>query len=126
MDGVKEKNVVLIFDECHRSQFGDMHTNITEFFNKVQYFGFTGTPIFSENSNKNKTTFDLFGEIFDECLHKYVITDAINDENVLKFSVEYIGKYKQKENSVTNIDIAVEDIDKKELLESSDRIEKNS
>ena len=115
MDGVKEKNVVLIFDECHRSQFGDMHTNITEFFNKVQYFGFTGTPIFSENSNKNKTTFDLFGER----LHTYSIKNAIGDENVLGFSVEYIRTFKGKDIA----DDEVEAIDTKEVLENDTRLE---
>jgi type I restriction enzyme R subunit len=120
MEQLKDKNIVFIFDECHRSQFGETHKNICNFFNKNQMIGFTGTPIFAENSIDKKTTKDLFNE----CLHKYVITDAINDENVLKFSVEYIGKYKEKENSNTNIDIEVEDIDTKELLESEDRIEK--
>ena len=64
------------------------------------------------------------GELFEECLHKYVITDAIRDENVLKFSIEYIGRYKEKENSNTNLDIQVEDIDTKELFESPQRLEK--
>ncbi|MDX4037735.1 type I restriction endonuclease subunit R [Aliarcobacter skirrowii] len=121
---VKDKNIVFIFDECHRSQFGETHLAITKFFTNNQMIGFTGTPIFAQNATGNALGKRTTKELFDECLHKYVITDAINDENVLKFSVEYIGKYKQKENSVTNIDIAVEDIDKKELLESSDRIEK--
>ncbi len=79
-------------------------------------FGFTGTPIFADNAVKNelgkRTTKDLFGD----CLHKYVITDAIRDENVLKFTVEYVGRYKEKEGSQTNIDIEVEDIDTKELV----------
>ena len=124
MSMVKDKNIVFIFDECHRSQFGETHLAITKFFTNNQMIGFTGTPIFAQNATGNALGKRTTKELFDECLHKYVITDAINDENVLKFSVEYIGKYKQKENSVTNIDIAVEDIDKKELLESSDRIEK--
>ncbi len=80
--------------------------------------------IFAKNAVAKESKKNTTAMLFHDCLHKYVITDAISDENVLKFSVEYIGKYKQKENSVTNIDIAVEDIDKKELLESSDRIEK--
>jgi type I restriction enzyme, R subunit len=87
-------------------------------------FGFTGTPIFADNAAKNalgkRTTKDLFGE----CLHKYVITDAIKDENVLKFSIEYVGKYVEREDSNNNIDIEVEDIDTKELLESPVRLEK--
>ena len=120
MEELKDKHIVFIFDECHRSQFGETHKNISNFFSKNQMIGFTGTPIFVENSIDKKTTRDLF----DECLHKYVITDAINDENVLKFSVEYIGKYKEKEGSATDIDIEVEDIDTKELLESDERLEK--
>jgi type I restriction enzyme R subunit len=120
MEELKDKHIVFIFDECHRSQFGQTHKNISNFFSKNQMIGFTGTPIFAENSIDKKTTRDLF----DECLHKYVITDAINDENVLKFSVEYIGKYKEKEGSATDIDIEVEDIDTKELLESDERLEK--
>ena len=115
MDGVKDKNIVLIFDECHRSQFGDMHTNITGFFNKVQYFGFTGTPIFSDNSNNNKTTADLFGER----LHTYSIKNAIGDENVLGFSVEYIRTFKGKDIA----DTEVEAIDTKEVLEDPIRLE---
>jgi len=120
MEQLKDKNIVFIFDECHRSQFGDTHQNITNFFTKNQMIGFTGTPIFVENAIDKKTTKDLF----DDCLHKYVITDAINDDNVLKFSVEYIGRYKEKEGSATNIDIVVEAIDTKELLESDVRVEK--
>jgi len=120
MEQLKDKNIVFIFDECHRSQFGETHKNISNFFTKNQMIGFTGTPIFVDNSIDKKTTKDLF----DECLHKYVITDAINDDNVLKFSVEYIGKYKEKEGCATNIDIDVEAIDTKELLESNERVEK--
>lgn len=87
-------------------------------------FGFTGTPIFADNAVKNELGKRTTTELFDECLHKYVITDAIKDENVLKFSVEYVGRYKQKETSKTNLDINVEDIDTSELLESPERLEK--
>ena len=122
MEHLKDKRIVFVFDECHRSQFGDTHRRITEFFQNSQLFGFTGTPIFADNASKNdlgkRTTKDLFGN----CLHKYVINDAIRDQNVLKFSIEYIGRYKQKGN--TFIDIDVEDIDKKEVLDSPKRIEK--
>jgi len=121
MQLLKDKNIVFIFDECHRSQFGETHKNISNFFTKNQMIGFTGTPIFVDNSIDKKTTADLFGT---PALHKYVITDAINDDNVLKFSVEYIGKYKEKKGSATNIDIDVEAIDTKELLESDERVEK--
>jgi len=120
MAQLKDKKVVFIFDECHRSQFWDTHKRIKKFFTNHQMFGFTGTPILAENHSDWKTTADLF----DECLHKYVITDAIRDENVLRFSVEYVGKYKQKEWANTNLDIEVEDIDTKELLEDKSRLNK--
>jgi type I restriction enzyme R subunit len=122
MANLKDKRIVFIFDECHRSQFGETHDRIIEYFKKSQLFGFTGTPIFADNASKNefgkRTTRDLFGE----CLHKYVITDAIRDQNVLRFGIEYVGKYKQKGN--TFIDIEVEDIDKSEVLNSEKRLEK--
>ncbi len=118
METLANEKVVFIFDECHRSQFWDTHDRIKKFFTNNQMFGFTGTPIFAQNHNNKRTTKDLF----EEQLHSYVITDAIKDENVLRFSVEYIGKYKEKSN--TNLDIQVEDIDTKELLESPDRLEK--
>lgn len=125
MEAVRDQKIVFIFDECHRSQFGETHHNITEYFGNYQMFGFTGTPIFAENATGNsrfgkRTTADLFGD----CLHKYVITDAINDGNVLKFSVEYVGRFKQREGSETNIDIDVEAIDTREAMESDDRIGK--
>jgi len=122
MTHLKDKRMVFIFDECHRSQFGETHKRIISFFQNIQLFGFTGTPIFAENAHKNemgkRTTRDLFGD----CLHKYVITNAIRDQNVLKFSIEYIGRYKQTGN--TFIDIEVEDIDTKEVIDSSERFEK--
>lgn len=122
MEPLKEQRIIFIFDECHRSQFGETHERIKNFFNHHQMFGFTGTPILQENATGLKTTATLFNE----CLHQYVITDAIKDENVLKFSIEYVGRYKQKESSQNNIDIEVEDIDTKELLESPERLEKIS
>lgn len=124
MELLKDKKMVFIFDECHRSQFGDTHKRIREYFNNVQMFGFTGTPIFKENAVKSDLGKRTTKDLFDECLHKYVITDAIRDENVLKFSVEYVGKYKQKEDSKNNLDIDVEAIDTSELLESDKRLEK--
>lgn len=124
MSKLKDERIVFIFDECHRSQFGETHNRIKAFFNNIQLFGFTGTPIFADNSVKNdlgrRTTTELFGD----CLHKYVITDAIKDENVLKFSVEYVGRYRQKEDRETSVDIEVEDIDTKELMEHPSRLEK--
>ncbi|PLX49792.1 MAG: deoxyribonuclease HsdR [Desulfobulbaceae bacterium] len=122
MEPLRNQRLVFIFDECHRSQFGATHKKITGFFQQAQLFGFTGTPIFSDNALKNemgkRTTRDLFGEQ----LHSYLITDAIRDQNVLSFSVEYIGRYKNKSN--TFVDIEVEDIDTREVLESPDRLEK--
>ena len=117
---LKDKKIVFIFDECHRSQFGETHGRVTQYFQKAQLFGFTGTPIFAENASKNelgkRTTKDLFGN----CLHKYVITDAIRDQNVLRFGIEYVGKYKQKGN--TFIDIEVEAIDKSQVFNDEKRL----
>jgi type I restriction enzyme, R subunit len=124
MADLKDKRIIFIFDECHRSQFGDTHKRIKEFFNNAQLFGFTGTPIFADNANKNELGKRTTKDLFDDCLHKYVITDAIKDENVLKFSVEYVGRYKHKDGRETNIDIEVEDIDTKELMEDATRLEK--
>ncbi|MBE4002359.1 type I restriction endonuclease subunit R [Vibrio parahaemolyticus] len=124
MEALQDKRIVFIFDECHRSQFGDTHQNITQFFQGAQLFGFTGTPIFAENAvakkSIKKTTKDLFGE----CLHPYVIVDAIRDNNVLKFAIEYVGRYQYKDGSNNNLDIEVEDIDTKELLSSPARLDK--
>lgn len=123
MDSMKDKKIVFIFDECHRSQFGDTHKKITSYFTNYQLFGFTGTPIFVENalskSKQNQTTASLFGEQ----LHKYVITDAIKDQNVLNFSVEYVGRYHEKETQ-NEVDIEVEAIDTEELMDSQQRLEK--
>ncbi|MBK7946185.1 MAG: type I restriction endonuclease subunit R [Flavobacteriales bacterium] len=122
VEGLKDARMVFIFDECHRSQFGKTHGDITSYFTNAQLFGFTGTPIFAENANKNelgkRTTKDLFGE----CLHKYVITDAIRDENVLRFSVEYVGRYTQKDGNP--LDIEVEDIDRAEVFDDEARLGK--
>ena len=116
MERLKDKRVVFIFDECHRSQFGETHNAIVNFFSKAQMFGFTGTPIFADNAIKKRTTKSLF----DECLHRYVITNAIKDQNVLKFSVEYWGKLKRKDGSL--IDVQVEKIDTKEFFEHEERL----
>jgi len=132
-----DEKVVIIFDECHRSQFGQTHARIKSFFNRAQLFGFTGTPIFADNNVGGVTTVD----VFDECLHKYIITNAISDNNVLGFAVEYVGKYKQKDQDTLDADIEVnaegregalgyfadamvEGIDTKEVLESPDRLGK--
>ena len=92
MDTYKNKKVVFIIDECHRSQFGKMHGQIEKHFEKANYIGFTGTPIFEKNKGADgRTTADVFraGDKLDACLHKYMIKDAIADGNVLRFSVEY-------------------------------------
>ena len=123
MEKLKDKSIVFIFDECHRSQFGDTHQRIISFFNNHQMFGFTGTPIFVDNATSKASRKTTTKDLFDECLHKYTIVDAIKDENVLKFSIEYVGRYKQTD-SANEMDIDVEDIDTKELLESSVRLEK--
>jgi type I restriction enzyme R subunit len=125
-DYLADEKVVIIFDECHRSQFGQTHSRIKSFFKKAQLFGFTGTPIFAENCVGGVTTADVFGE----CLHKYIITNAISDNNVLGFAVEYVGRYRQKDPNTLDADIFaetdVERIDIKEVLESDDRLNKIS
>lgn len=123
MELLRDERIVFIFDECHRSQFGETHARIKTYFSNIQMFGFTGTPIFAENSIKNEMGKRTTSELFGDCLHKYVITDAIKDENVLKFAVEYVGRYKRKD-SQTEVDIEVEDIDTKELMESPLRLGK--
>src|SRR5699024_9613219 len=90
MDRYRTDKVIFIIDECHRSQFGDMHRAIKQHFQNAQYFGFTGTPRFEANASQDgRSTAD----IFDKCLHYYLIKDAIRDGNVLGFSVEYINTF---------------------------------
>ena len=124
MMSLQDKRIVFIFDECHRSQFGDTHQNIVSFFKGAQLFGFTGTPIFADNAVARKSVKKITKDLFDERLHAYVIVDAIRDQNVLKFAIEYVGRYAYKDGSQNNIDIEVEDIDRKELLTSPARLEK--
>lgn len=114
---LKNEKIIFIFDECHRSQAGEMHSSISKYFDKAQFFGFTGTPIFIENlKNGIQTTADLFGK----CLHQYLISNAIADRNVLGFNIEYKktfnGKYSDDDDTL------VEDINKKEVFESEERI----
>ncbi|EKF47425.1 type I restriction endonuclease subunit R [Acinetobacter nosocomialis] len=121
---LKDKKVVFIFDECHRSQFGDTHQNIKKFFSNAQMFGFTGTPIFEENSQSKaglKLTTDY---LFNQCLHQYVIVDAIRDRNVLQFQIDYRGKYTAK-GMQNNLDYedGVEGIDTQELYDNPQRLE---
>jgi type I restriction enzyme R subunit len=119
METLKDKRVVFIFDECHRSQFGKTHEDIKKFFTNCQMFGFTGTPIFEKNAGTNEYGKRTTGMLFGDRLHKYVITDAIRDENVLKFSVEYIRTFRKKDDI---IDINVEAIDEAEVMDSPERI----
>jgi len=118
MDTLKDEKVIFIIDECHRSQFGDMHKDIEKHFNNAQYFGFTGTPRFYENrSQDGRVTADLF----EKCLHTYLIKDAIKDNNVLGFSVEYIktfdGDFDEKDEE------RVMAIDTEEVFMDDSRIE---
>jgi type I restriction enzyme R subunit len=115
-----DDHVVLIFDECHRSQFGDMHAAITKTFKNYHLFGFTGTPIFAMNASSGgrpdlKTTEQAFGEK----LHTYTIVDAIADKNVLPFKVDYVSTVKEAENIE---DKKVSDIDREAVLASPERL----
>lgn len=114
IEALKDEKIVFIFDECHRSQFGDTHKRIVEFFTDHQLFGFTGTPILEKNAHVEKSLKYTTASLFDKCLHQYVITDAIRDENVLKFSIEYYNVFKAK-NDFDDLD--VEGINTKELYE---------
>jgi len=116
-------HIVLIFDECHRSQFGNMHTAITKAFNTYNLFGFTGTPIFAINSSSGgrvdlKTTEQAFGDK----LHTYTIVDAIADRNVLPFKVEYYSTFREKEDIE---DKKVSNIDREKALSAPERISNN-
>ena len=96
LERLKDKRIVFIFDECHRSQFGENHAAIKNFFPHAQLFGFTGTPIFEENSHVVRINGDVAEcvttkDVFQKCLHQYTITHAISDCNVLRFKVEYYG-----------------------------------
>jgi type I restriction enzyme R subunit len=117
---VYNQHIVIIFDECHRSQFGDMHTAITKAFKKYHLFGFTGTPIFAKNSSSNsrvdlKTTAQAFGSK----LHTYTIVDAITDKNVLPFRIDYISTMREEENIK---DEKVYNIDREKALAAPKRI----
>ena len=107
MDSYRDKKVVFIIDECHRSQFGKMHGDIQRHFRSANYIGFTGTPIFEANKGKDsRTTADVFyaGSKLDACLHRYMIKDAIADGNVLRFSVEYQRTIFAKQIAANGID----------------------
>ena len=98
IEEIRHARIVMIFDECHRSHFGDCHKNIVRFFDNTQIFGFTGTPIFVENAVDGHTTKEIFGN----CLHKYLIKDAIADENVLGFLIEYYHGNADVDNASQN------------------------
>ncbi len=118
MEKYRDEKVVFIIDECHRSQFGEMHTAINKHFKYAQYFGFTGTPRLIENKSQDgRTTAD----IFDKCLHHYLIKDAINDHNVLGFSVEYIKTFDGEVNEYD--DEKIRAIDKEEVFMADERID---
>lgn len=118
---VYDKHVVIIFDECHRSQFGDMHTAIVKSFKKYHLFGFTGTPIFTENSGAVKNPhFSTTEQTFGDQLHTYTIVDAINDKNVLPFRVDYI-KTMDTEEEID--DEMVWDIAREKAMMAPERIE---
>ena len=108
------QHVVMIFDECHRSQFGEMHSAITKKFKKYYIFGFTGTPIFSDNANTTgKANLMTTQQVFGERLHTYTIINAISDQNVLPFHLEYIRTMREKDGVE---DAAVEDIDRERIM----------
>ena len=120
MDEYRDEKVVFIIDECHRSQFGDMHLDIEKHFNKAQFFGFTGTPRFVQNGMVEGHVVLTTESLFGECLHTYLIKDAIFDKNVLGFHVEYIktveGDYDIGDKAM------VEGINTSEVLESEERM----
>lgn len=118
--GVFDKRVVIIFDECHRSQFGDMHLAITRYFKKYHLFGFTGTPIFAANAGvSKKPTLRTTAQAFGDQLHAYTIVDAINDKNVLPFRVDYIKTMDMEEDID---DKEVWDINREKAYLSPERI----
>ena len=118
---VYDKHVVIIFDECHRSQFGDMHTAIVRNFKKYHLFGFTGTPIFAVNASKGgNPQFSTTQQTFGDQLHTYTIVDAINDRNVLPFRVDY---YKTMGMNEEMIDEQVWDINREKAYMAPQRIE---
>ena len=115
-----QQRVVIIFDECHRSNFGEMHNAITKNFKKYHIFGFTGTPIFAQNASsggdlKLKTTQQAFGDK----LHTYTIVDAINDENVLPFRIDYVNTLKTKEDI---LDKQISAIDRERIMSAPERV----
>ena len=120
MDLYRDEKVVFIIDECHRSQFGDMHKDIVRHFQKAQFFGFTGTPRFEVNGKVEGKVTQTTEKLFGECLHSYLIKDAIFDNNVIGFHIEYIttmkGAYDENDSTMT------EAIDVGELYMADERM----
>ena len=116
---IYQKEVVMIFDECHRSQFGQMHREITRKFKRYYIFGFTGTPIFTENISSAGTTLRTTDDVFGARLHTYTIVDAIRDHNVLPFRLDYISTIREKEEIA---DDKVYDIERNAALNAPERI----
>lgn len=118
---IYNKQIAIIFDECHRSQFGDMHAAIVKYFQKYYMFGFTGTPIFPANAGNSvkNPNYATTAQTFGDCLHTYTIVDAINDKNVLPFRVDYI-KTMDEEEDIQDEDVW--DIDRKKAFEAPERI----
>lgn len=114
-----KKEVVMIFDECHRSQFGDMHKLIVKRFKKYYLFGFTGTPIFAENVSPGRGIYKTTEDVFGYRLHTYTIVDAIRDHNVLPFRVDYVKTMKEKEDVENSM---VWDIEREKALQDPRRI----
>ena len=114
-----KKEVVMIFDECHRSQFGDMHQLITKRFKKYYLFGFTGTPIFAENVSAGRGIYKTTEDVFGYRIHTYTIVDAIRDHNVLPFRVDYVKTMKEKEDVENS---KVWDIEREKALQDPRRI----
>ena len=114
-----KKEVVMIFDECHRSQFGDMHKLIVKRFKKYYLFGFTGTPIFAENVSPGRGIYKTTEDVFGYRLHTYTIVDAIRDHNVLPFRVDYVKTMKEKEDVENS---KVWDIEREKALQDPRRI----
>ena len=113
------KNVVMVFDECHRSQFGDMHAAIVKKFKKYYIFGFTGTPIFAENVSGSRGNLRTTDDVFGRRLHTYTIVDAIRDHNVLPFRVSYVSTMRSKKK-IENAQVW--DIEREKALMSAKRI----
>lgn len=117
---VYDKHVVIIFDECHRSQFGEMHTQITKTFKNYHLFGFTGTPIFAVNAGSGgNPTLHTTEQAFGDRLHTYTIVDAINDKNVLPFKIDYINTVHEKDDIT---DKQIRSIDRERALLADERV----